>query len=74
MGAIVTTTVTVGTGVTSTGDLVVTGRGLLEPFLGGIISNTVVTDGGRTFVVDGGIAIATTVVSGGTRGRRPAGR
>ena len=65
MGTVVTTTVDVGPGVTSTGDLVVTAAGLLEPFLGGIISNTVVTDGGRTFVVDGGIAIATTVVSGG---------
>ena len=49
-----------------TGDLVLTATGVLEPFLGGIISNTVVTDGGKTFVIDGGIAIGTTVVSGGS--------
>ena len=53
--ALITTIVDVATGVTSTGDTVITPGELLAD--GGILSNTVDTDGGVSEAFDGGVAI-----------------
>ena len=58
--AVVSTTVTVPAGVTSSGEIVITG-GLLEVANGGQIVGTIVTETGVTFVEAGGIASGTTV-------------
>ena len=53
--ALITTTVDVGPGVTSTGDTVITPGELVAS--GGTISNTVATDGGVTIAFNGGVEI-----------------
>ena len=60
--ALITTTVDVGTGVTSTGDTVITPGELVAS--GGTISNTVATDGGVAIAFNGGVEIGTIVANG----------
>ena len=66
--ALITTTVDVFAGVTSTGDVVLTPTGDFAVFSGGIISNTVVADVGYTAINGGGTAIGTTLEDYATQG------
>ena len=56
--ALITTTVDVSTGVTSTGDTVIT-PAAYSSSSGGTIANTVATDGGFTAAFNGGVEIGT---------------
>ena len=57
---LITTTVDVTAGQTSTGDTVVT-PGRFQVFSGGAISETAVVDGGSVLIYSGGTATATTL-------------
>ena len=61
---LITTTVDVTAGQTSTGDTVVT-PGRFQVFSGGAISETAVVDDGSVLIYSGGTATATTLQGGG---------